>query len=60
MKAKLSILVEDLRGKAGNVVGKQSQSGQIMMVRSIGRDPKSQTQINPGYCSRCYRKNGPH
>lgn len=45
MKAKLSILVEDLRGKAGNVVGKQSQSGQIMMVRSIGRDPKSQTQI---------------
>lgn len=45
MKAKLSILVEDLRGKAGNVVGKQSLSGQIMMVRSIGRDPKSQTQI---------------
>lgn len=45
MKAKLSILVEDLRGRAGNVVGKQSQSGQIMMVRSIGRDPKSQTQI---------------
>ena len=45
MKAKLSILVEDLRGKAGNVVGKQSQSGQIMMVRSIGRDPKSQAQI---------------
>lgn len=45
MKAKLSILVEDLRGKAGNVVGKQGQSGQIMMVRSIGRDPKSQTQI---------------
>lgn len=45
MKATLSVLVNQLRGKAGNVVGKGSSVGQVMMVRSIGRDPRTQTQI---------------
>lgn len=45
MKAKLTVVFDALRGKAGNVVGKQSSSGQIMMVRSVGKDPRTQTQI---------------
>lgn len=45
MKAKLSVIVEELRGKAGSVVGKQSSQGQIMMMRSVGSDPKTSTQI---------------
>lgn len=45
MKAKLGIAFEELRGKAGNSVGKMSSQGQILMIRSIGTDPKTQSQI---------------
>lgn len=45
MKAKLGIAFEELRGKAGNSVGKMSNQGQILMIRSIGKDPKVQSQI---------------
>lgn len=45
MKAKLTAVFDELRGKTGNVVAKQSPSGQIMMIRSIGTDPRTQTQI---------------
>lgn len=45
MKAKLSVLVDELRGKAGTVVGKQSSNGQIMQVHSYGHNPNSQSQI---------------
>lgn len=45
MKAKLSIAFEELKGKAGTVVGKGSMSGQIIMQRSVGRDRRTQGQI---------------
>lgn len=45
MKAKLSVLFESLKGKANNVVAKGSSRGQIMMVRSIGKDPRTEPQI---------------
>lgn len=45
MKAKLSVILDELRGKAGTVVGKLSNEGQIIMIRSVGADPKVQSQI---------------
>lgn len=45
MKAKLSVIVDEVRGKAGTVVGKMSSAGQILMMRSVGRDPKSSSQM---------------
>lgn len=46
MKATLSVLVNQLRGKAGNVVGKNSSAGQVIMIRSVGKDPRTTGQIN--------------
>lgn len=45
MKAKLSVLLESLKGKAQNVVAKGSLRGQIMMIRSVGKDPRTQPQM---------------
>lgn len=45
MKAKLSVIVDELHGKAGTVVAKRSPVGQIFMKRSIGIDRKEQRQM---------------
>lgn len=45
MKAKLSTIVTELRGRAATVVAKQSSSGQIILMRSVGRDPKTNPQM---------------
>lgn len=45
MKAKLSTIVTELRGRAATVVAKQSQDGQIILMRSVGHDPKTNPQI---------------